>query len=287
VLENYFADGAYRFQMQFGRGSFAEFYGPTALREDILRERKLWLESASERYLVFVPEAESLVNETVEMAVESGTTEITPVSAKRESGADEHPSPCPPPFEGRGDTRQAARWLGENWEPDYLLLTREAARVRLVCACVCFPSSWAVEEKIGRPIEEIHEIVPALNPSIGRQIHTFLERLKPGVLWTRSNWGLSRSAERNQHPHRGLARLDERAGVDEVFFRVEEQSLMALPRTNGILFGIRIKVFPLRDFIGTRAALKLKLALETMPEPMAQYKGITSARNRVIQLLGL
>jgi hypothetical protein len=283
--------------MQFGRGSFAEFYGPTAEREEILRERKLWLESASERYLIFVPEAESLVGEALEMAVESGTTQSKPLVAMRELGDDQHPSPSPqaaprlvsrvvPASQGRGERLQTARWLGENWEPDYLLLTREEGLIRLVCACVCFPSSWSVEEKMGRPLEEIHEIVPALNSSIGRQIHTFLERLKPGVLWTRSNWGLSRSSERNQHPLRKLPRLDAEVGVDEVFFRVEEQALLALPRTNGILFGIRIKVFPLRDFIGKPAATKLKLALETMPEPMAQYKGITSARNRVIQLLG-
>ena len=260
--------------MQFGRGTFAEFYGATAEHEEILRERKGWLDAAQERYLVSVAEAGPLVSEAGEMAVESGTIKT-------------NPPPWPSPRSaGRGDVRQGARWLGENWEPDYLLLTREDGVIRLVCGCVCFPSSWAVEEKIGKPIDQIHEIVPGLNSGIGRQIQIFLERLKPGVTWTRSNWGLSRSAERNQHPARKLPRLDASVGVDEVFFRVEEQSLVALPKTNGILFGIRIKVTPLRDFIGTLAAEKLKVALETMPDGMAQYKGIASARGRVIQLLG-
>jgi hypothetical protein len=264
VLDKYFAEGAYRFQMQFGRGTFAEFYGATAEAEEIKRERRYGLALAPEQYFVYMLEADPLVKETLEMAVEQGTL----------------------PAAGAQNLPWAGLHLAWNWEPDYLLLSRNRSTTRLVCACVCFPSSWSVEEKIGKPIEEIHEIVPALNSSIGRQIHTFLEKLKPGASWTRSNWGLSRSAERNQHPKRKLPRLDESVGINEVFFRVEEQSLIALPRTNGILFGIRIKVIPLRDFIGTPAADKLCLALETMPEAMAQYKGLATARKRVIHLLG-
>jgi len=263
-LDKYFADGTYRFQMQFGRGTFAEFYGATPDADEIKRERRHWIRKAPDRYFTYTSGANSLVAEALEIAVKERTVPPAPFSQMPLSGI----------------------YLAENWEPDYLLLTRENEAIRLVCGCVCFPSSWSLEEKIGKPIEEIHEIVPALNSSIGRQIHTFLEKLKPGVCWTRSNWGLSRSAERNQHPKRKLPRLDENVGVDEVFFRIEEQSLVALPRTNGILFGIRIKVVPLRKFIGTPAAEKLRFALETMPEPMAQYKGLGTARKRIIHLLG-
>ncbi len=263
-LDKYFGDGAYRFQMQFGRGTFAEFYGATSEAEEIKLERRHWINESPERYFTHTPGANSLVAEALEIAVQEHT--IPPA-----------PSPHLP---------LSGMHLALHWEPDYLLLTREQSVIRLVCGCVCFPSMWSLEEKVGKPIEQIHEIVPALNSSIGRQIHTFLEKLKPGVSWTRSNWGLSRSAERNQHPERKLPRLDGNVGLDEVFFRVEEQSLVALPRTNGILFGIRIKVVPLRKFLGTSAAEKLRFALETMPEAMAQYKGLSTARRRVLHLLG-
>lgn len=179
-----------------------------------------------------------------------------------------------------------ARWVGQNWEPDWLILRREEGAARLVAGCVCFPSSWSLEEKIARPIEEIHGVVPGLNASVGKQIGTFLDRIKPGVSWTRSNWGLSRSAAWNQHPSRKTPRLDETVALNEVFFRVEEQSLVSLPRTNGILFGIRLKVFPLEGYERTKDGSKLIQHLQTMPEPMAQYKGLSSARSRIIQLLG-
>ena len=75
-------------------------------------------------------------------------------------------------------------------------------------------------------------------------------------------------------------------GLDEVFFRVEEQSLGALPRSRGVLFGIRLKVIPLAGYAGTSEGLKLAELLESLPEAMAQYKGLNRARARIIELLG-
>ncbi len=265
LLDEYFAEGRYRFQMQFGRGSFADFYGATSQRTEILDERRHWLASATKQHLILTPEAEPILQEVWGLA---GQTIPLPTSTYQPA-----------------NSQEMATCLGQNLEPDYLLLTRDLDSIRLVGGCVCFPSSWILEEKIGRPIEEIHEIVPGLNPAIGRQIQTFLQKIQPDVSWTRSNWGLSRSSERNQHPSRKLPRLDADVTIDQVFFRIEEQSLIALPGSHGILFGIRIRIYPLRDFIGTTAAQKLLLALETMPEPMALYKGVAAARTRIIQML--
>ncbi|MGZ8920440.1 MAG: heme-dependent oxidative N-demethylase subunit alpha family protein [Limisphaerales bacterium] len=265
MIAQYLPDGPYRFSMAFGRGNFADFYGASADDGKILLERKRWLGTDPQRYLAILPESAELLHETVRLAQEHGTLTEAPPSGS---------SPA-----------QLALFLGERWEPDFLLLKPEGAALRLVCGCVCFPSSWALEEKIGHPIERIHHVVPNLNPTIGRQIQTFLEKLKPGVSWTRSNWGLSRSPELNQHPSRKIPRLDNTISLDEVFFRVEEQSLVALPETRGILFGIRIKVFPLSGYAGTEEGSKLAHALETMPAQMAEYKGVASSRARIIALL--
>jgi dimethylamine monooxygenase subunit A len=265
VLAQYLVEGPYRFSMAFQRGSFAQFYGATGEHEAILGERRRWLAVDAAKYLAVTGGAEDLLREAVALGVEHG-------SLPRVAGLPE-------------GSMGLARYLGEHWEADYLLLRRAPDEVRLVCGCVCFPSSWALEEKIGKRIEEIHGVVPALNPTIGKQIQTFLERLKPGVSWMRSNWGLSRSAERNQHPSRRIPRLDESVALDEVFFRVEEQSLVALPESNGILFGIRLKIIPLRGYAGSEEGRRLAEALDTMPEAMARYKGLGSARGGVIELL--
>lgn len=255
--------------MAFGRGRFEDFWGATAENERILAERRRWLRQDPAKYLAVLPEAADLLTEADEL----GRTHET------------LPPMIPASTPAVPEQRSTGLKMGENWEPDWLILKREGGVARLLAGCVCFPSSWSLEEKIGRPIEEIHGVVPDLNATVGKQIGIFLERIKPGISWTRNNWGLSRSPEWNQHPGRRTPRLDSTVTLDEVFFRVEEQSLVALPRTEGILFGIRLKVFSLAGYPGTEAGLRLAQALETMPEAMAQYKGLATARARIAGLL--
>jgi hypothetical protein len=251
--------------MRFGRSVFHEFYGASAERGEILAERRRWLAEAPEKYLALTREGDSLVRAALLRAQGEKT-----VPADRE-------------------VQEPERFLGENWEPDYLLLQHSANdEPRLVAGCVCFPSSWALEEKIGRRISEIHGIVPGLNAGIGHAIQNFFVKMRPDAFWTRSNWGLSRSPERNQHPSRNLPKLDESVVPNEVTFRVEEQSFCALPQPDGmsaLLFGIRVRCFPLPMLIGTPAAPKLAFALETMPPEMARYKGLERSRAAIIAML--
>jgi hypothetical protein len=112
--------------------------------------------------------------------------------------------------------------------------------------------------------------------------------LKPGIAWQRVNWGLSRSPELNQHPDRKLPRLDDKVELDEVWLRVEEQALVALPESGGILFAIRIVNHPLTSILDDAQLMKnFARALRSMPEPLAVYKGIAPARQRIFALLSL
>jgi hypothetical protein len=173
------------------------------------------------------------------------------------------------------------------WEPDLLFLrTVEDSQPELVGGCVCFPSSWRFEEKLGQPLDAIHTPVPTFNAQFENPVKQFLARMKPGISWERINWGLSRTQELNQHPNRRLPRLDASVDLDDVWFRVEYQSLVALPRSNGILFGIRLIIEPLsRLYLDPAFATGLSRALATMPESVATYKGLLSSRQRLIDLL--
>jgi hypothetical protein len=89
--------------------------------------------------------------------------------------------------------------------------------------------------------------VPGLNNQLAQPIDAFLAKMEPGTAWLRSNWGLSRSPQLNQHPARNLRKLDASVSLDEVWLRSENQALASLPVNRGILFGIRIAVYPLAD----------------------------------------
>jgi hypothetical protein len=64
-----FPDEDYRFHLRFERGSFAEFFRPTAAREKLLAERRHWLQSAPQTYAAFLPDGIPLLKETIEPGV--------------------------------------------------------------------------------------------------------------------------------------------------------------------------------------------------------------------------
>jgi len=249
--------------MRFERQPAADFFRCTPQHDELIAQRRHWLETDQDNCVALLPEGTPLIEEAREFArietnLQPATFNLQPLVS-----------------------------LGSAWEPDFLLLKLDSEhRLRLLAGCVCFPSSWSLSEKIGHPIETIHSVVPGLNAAIGPQIHSFLSKLRPGIAWLRANWGLSRSPELNQHPHRNLPRLDNQAKLDEVWLRVEHQALVALPRTQSVLFGIRIAVHPLATVRQDRViADRFIRALQTIPEPMVQYKNIATARDRVIALL--
>jgi hypothetical protein len=251
-----FPTGDFNFHMRFRRGDIAQFYR-NSTRPEILLERQKWLAENPGRYAIALPGSEPLLNETSELA-------------------------------GRASVAASLLSVGAAWEPDFLLLQAPSTTAQpiLLAGCVCFPSSWALEEKIGRPLDTIHTPVPTLNAQFANSVQQFLSRLKPGISWERINWGLSRSPELNQHPARNLPRLDSNVTIDEVWFRAEYQSLVSLPKTGGILFGIRLVIEPLAKLRASpEFAAGLVRAIQSMPEEIARYKGIAPARERLLELL--
>jgi dimethylamine monooxygenase subunit A len=265
TLEGLFPDDDYRFQMRFERGELATFFARSDGSESMLAERRHWHRSDPKTYAAILPPGEAVLDEVVELARE---------------------------WNGFAPPDSATAWqkclaLGEFWEPDFLLLKLDAGHaIRLYGGCLCAPSSWRLSEKLGQPIEFIHGPVPGLNAHIGAAIYKFLATLKPGAASLRHNWGLSRSPELNQRPDRALPLLDATVSAEEVWLRVEHQALVALPKSGGILFGIRVVNHPLNEVkADQQAATRLGLALETMPEEMARYKNLATARGRIMQLL--
>jgi hypothetical protein len=252
--------------MRFRRGDIASFYKNSPDHAAIIDERKKWLQQDAAKYSAALPEAQPLLAEAVEVANSVGVMASV-----------------------RATPAETMLNLGAAWEPDLLLLKAPSQESQpiLLAGSVCFPSSWALEEKIGRPLDTIHAPVPTLNNQFANPVQQFLARIKPGISWERINWGLSRSPELNQHPCRKLARFDPRVNVDEVWFRAEYQSLISLPKTGGILFGIRLVIEPLVSVCKDREFQSgLARALRSMPESIAVYKGLSSSRARLLGLIG-
>lgn len=266
-LTGLFPDADYRLQMRFQRGSVADFFNPWCESADVLEQRRHWLRHEPGACSALLPDGEPLLAEWIERSQKWGF--------------------APPLPRGHAAPLESLRAIGEVIEPDVLLLQPDAAgEMKLVGGCVCFPSSWSLEEKMGRPLDFIHRVVPGLNEQLGKPIAQFLQRLTPDLAWLRANWGLSRSPELNHHPRRALPRLDATVTPDEVWLRVEHQALVALPTTGGVLFGIRVVVHPVGEVLrNPPAARGLHRALQTMPDALADYKGIAPARRALLAML--
>lgn len=201
------------------------------------------------------------------------------------------PPPALPPVPTAGDPSLTLEaWCaeaGRYWEPDWVILERgEDAVYRLVAGCVCFPSGWALRDKIGQSLDAIHAPVPGLNESLGRQIHTFLDRLKPGGIWWRDNWGLSADSALNHHPSLLLRPLTAETPLSTTWLRYEEQLLARLPGSRDVLFGIRVGRVRLTEILPFPAVTgRLVEALKSMPEDVAVYKGIAPARASLLRQL--
>jgi hypothetical protein len=267
-LHDLFPDADFGFSMKMRPGSAAEFFRKTESAAEVLEERKQWLSSGTSHYLAAEPESGPLVRALARMAAKWDSAHLSVGSPES--------SPIEPLIH-----------LGRCWEPDVLLLApNQGGRFILQAGCVCFPSSWALQEKLGQPLEVIHGVVPGLNLDVGNRIQTFLTKMKPGAGWFRSNWGISSSPERNQHPSRRVNRLGSDTRPQSTWVRIEHQVLTPLDDGDGILFGIRLEIVAMPEFRRDpvlRAGLSRALA--TMPDAMAEYKNLQRVRPALLSFL--
>ncbi len=178
---------------------------------------------------------------------------------------------------------------------DLILMRRGDDGWRLAAGSLCFPSSWSLIEKFGKPLQDIHAPVPGFGP--GTRSADIINRMFDGLqsqAVERYNWSIQ-AGSALYHPLSRQQRIDRATGrptkfpdgdIDgRAFIRVERQTLRKLPISKDILFTIRIHMDPLKvlERHADRAALTESFAaqLEAMDEAQLDYKGLTSDRDRL------
>jgi dimethylamine monooxygenase subunit A len=173
-------------------------------------------------------------------------------------------------------------------QEDFCLLQPGEAAYRLVAGVLCFPSHWRLADKLGRPLEVIHEPVPGFAGGLARTVDRFFASLQVARPVWRVNWSLVDTPQLFLPPeHRAERKViaAERAG-EQLWLRVERQTLRRLPRSGDVLFGIRTHLAPLAAAIdGPDAARALGARVREMPPAMAAYKGIAAIREPLLAWL--
>jgi len=248
----------FRFRMAMRRGDPADFFRAQDHSGELLRERRRWIEQDSARYVIARPEAAGLLGELSDMAAAWGLGAVASIGE-----------------------------VGARLEPDILLLSPDDHGVlRLRAGALCFPTGWALAEKLGKTMADIHGIVPGLNPAIGASIDQFLRGLRPGIAFHRDNWGIVATGELNLHPSRKIPSPQLPIDLSRLWLRVEDQALVAMPINKGILFGIRIGRFRLDEVVRDKVAAEgLRQALATMSTQLIAYKGLTAVAESLAEAL--
>lgn len=195
---------------------------------------------------------------------------------------------------GEPPLKTASRLVQE----DLVLMRKGADGWRLAAASLCFPSSWSLAEKFGRPLHEIHRPVPEFGPGTrsAELIERMFDKLQGQAVW-RLNWSLA--AEPSLYLPLSQDARTERAGAvlsrfgadptASAFIRVERQTLRKMPLSGDILFTIRIYVDPMRVLLShpDRATLAAGFAdqLAGLDEAQMAYKGLHNDRDRLIAAL--
>lgn len=140
------------------------------------------------------------------------------------------------------DRNQALSSLGRLVQEDLCLMEQSGEELRLTGAILCFPASWHLHEKIGRPLIGIHRPVESYDVDLARRVQRLFDMIRPEAGLWRMNALVYRDPSLHQPRREDDPRQDRRGGA---YLRSERQCLVRLPRTRAVVFSIHTYVVPL------------------------------------------
>jgi hypothetical protein len=174
------------------------------------------------------------------------------------------------------------------YEQDFAVLDGNTGTLQWLCVCV--PSHWAPEEKIGLDFASVHMPVADNKLLVGASSH-LVQLATSGECWERFVWTVSPSGRYDQHPlrHRRahLPSNDDSAFGDRCWLRWERQSFFPVGGgTRQAVFTIRVMLQPLREAIAAPgAARKLHDSIASMSDAVLAYKGLAPGRDGLLAWL--
>jgi len=175
------------------------------------------------------------------------------------------------------------------FEEDFAVL--EAAGGTLPWLCVCVPSHWAPEDKLGLPFAGVHAPV-ADNRMLLAAGSRLVQLVTSGERLERFVWTVTPSGRFDQHPHRRPRTpwpqdTDPAGFARHCFLRMERQTFFPVDDVPGqAVFTIRVMLQPLVDAVAAPAdARRLHDALASMSEAVLAYKNLAPARERLLAWL--
>lgn len=129
--------------------------------------------------------------------------------------------------------------LGALVQEDICLLQKVGNEHVLTGALLCFPASWTLAEKIGRPLSAIHAPVLPYDELMTRRVQRMFDTIRPdNPLWRMNALLYANPA---LHQPKSEANARPRVGARN-FLRSEKQCFVKLPASGAVVFSIHTYV---------------------------------------------
>ena len=128
-------------------------------------------------------------------------------------------------------------FLGRLVQNDFCILQKKDNEHVLTAAALCFPASWSLEEKFLKPLIDIHVPVEAYDDNIAKRV----QRLFDGLQINRPVWRFNALyyEDPNLFQPRSVNQPRRKPAPNKVkYFRSERQTIIKLPKSGAIIFGI-------------------------------------------------
>ncbi len=137
------------------------------------------------------------------------------------------------------DPAQPLLTLGCLVQEDLCLLQPNGDEYTLTGAILCFPASWTLAQKIGRPMTAIHDPVTVYDADLARRVNRMFTAIRPDQPLWRMNFLTYDDFALHQPRREGERRPQP---TDHVYIRCERQCLVRLPATGAVVFAIHTYV---------------------------------------------
>ena len=137
------------------------------------------------------------------------------------------------------DPGQPLLTLGRLVQQDLCLMEKVGDEHHLTGAILCFPASWSLAEKLGRPMTGIHVPVPSFDAEVARRVQRLFDAIRVEQPLWRANALVYRDPTLHQPRREADPRIDRRGGS---YVRSERQVLLRLPVSRAVVFAIHTYV---------------------------------------------
>ncbi|MBC2835877.1 heme-dependent oxidative N-demethylase family protein [Paragemmobacter straminiformis] len=129
--------------------------------------------------------------------------------------------------------------LGRLVQEDLCLMQARGDEHVLTGAILCFPASWTLAQKIGKPLTGIHVPVPHYDDGMAKRVQRLFDAIRVEQPLMRFNALIYDDPVLHQPRIEGAARP---RPVEKIYLRSERQCLMRLPETGAVVFSIHTYV---------------------------------------------